>query len=264
MARWITGILLTLVAIALLLVADIYLLKCLLVLLSVVASLELLNVIMRFGGTGKKLVGAALTGLGSWLVLFDAPLVRLHMFVYAVLAIGFILEFPGSVNNSTKIKQTAFFVFGIFYLAFLFGLIGKLCDVPHYRFWLFLTLACTHLGDTGAYIVGRLVGKHKMAPTLSPGKTMEGLAGALVFSAFAAYGVRMIFWPTFDLVLVIVLGILISLVGVIGDLCESLLKRGFGVKDMGNMIPGHGGLLDRFDSLLFTAPLVYFITQLLP
>ncbi|HLD44713.1 MAG TPA: phosphatidate cytidylyltransferase, partial [bacterium] len=77
-------------------------------------------------------------------------------------------------------------------------------------------------------------------------------------------GVRMIFWPTFDLVLVIVLGILISLVGVIGDLCESLLKRGFGVKDMGNMIPGHGGLLDRFDSLLFTAPLVYFITQLLP
>jgi phosphatidate cytidylyltransferase len=260
MARWITGIILAIGAVSTILFVDPYLIKSLIVLLSLYAATELLSVTIKFAAMGKKAVGSSLTALGVWINLFSPSLLNLYMFIFAVLAIGFCLEFFGSTQCSVRIKQTAFFVLSVFYVTFLFSLIGLLTELSNYKFWIFLTLGATHLGDTGAYIFGKLFGKHKLAPTLSPGKTIEGVFGAVIFGMGAAYVVKMIFYPSFHPILILVLGGLVAIVGVIGDLSESLLKRGFGVKDMGNMVPGHGGILDRMDSLMFTAPIVYFIS----
>ena len=114
------------------------------------------------------------------------------------------------------------------------------------------------LGTTMAYLAGKAFGKHKLAPVLSPGKTWEGAAGgflgALIMAALLGWLLR------FPLAWSLTAGALTGLVAPLGDLFESAFKREIGVKDLGTMLPGHGGALDRFDSLLFTAPLVYWLT----
>jgi phosphatidate cytidylyltransferase len=116
------------------------------------------------------------------------------------------------------------------------------------------------LSDSGAYIVGSLIGRHKMIPRISPGKTWEGFGGAIVVSTLASLvfvhflGDRM---PAMTTMHAIILGVVLSSTAVIGDLIESLFKREAGVKDSGNFFPGIGGILDLLDSLLFNAPIMY-------
>ncbi len=119
------------------------------------------------------------------------------------------------------------------------------------------------MADTGAYFTGHLIGKHKLAPLVSPGKTVEGFIGGIVASILAAFFCKFIFWREFAFVPCLILGTLIGIVGPIGDLSESLIKRSVNVKDSGQFIPGHGGLLDRVDALLFTAPTVYYYVKFL-
>jgi phosphatidate cytidylyltransferase len=118
--------------------------------------------------------------------------------------------------------------------------------------------AMVMMTDTGAYYTGRAFGRHKLAPAISPGKTIEGSIGGFVTSAITGVLCRVIFFPEFQIVDALVLGAIIGIVGQLGDLAESLLKRSAGVKDSGNIFPGHGGMLDRLDSLLFCAPVMYF------
>jgi phosphatidate cytidylyltransferase len=112
--------------------------------------------------------------------------------------------------------------------------------------------------DTGAYYTGRALGRHKLAPTVSPGKTWEGAAGGMVASLAAAALAHYWFFPELSLPAALVLAALMNVFGVVGDLTESALKRGANAKDAAQILPGHGGLLDRLDSLLFNAPLLYY------
>ena len=116
--------------------------------------------------------------------------------------------------------------------------------------------------DTAAFYVGRALGRHKLAPDISPGKTWEGVAGGLV--AAAALGLLCHFWffPELPLKLAVPLALIMSILGILGDLTESALKRAAGAKDAAQILPGHGGLLDRLDSLLFNAPLIYYFGRL--
>ncbi len=123
--------------------------------------------------------------------------------------------------------------------------------------WLFFILLITWAGDTGAYIAGRFFGRHKLYPQVSPGKTLEGFFGGIVFAVLGACLARATFLPSLTLLDCLVLAPLADVAGVLGDLTESLLKRSASVKDSGRIFPGHGGILDRVDSLLFSAPLVY-------
>jgi len=123
--------------------------------------------------------------------------------------------------------------------------------------WLVFMLACTWASDTMAYLVGRKWGKHRIAPALSPGKTVEGAVGGVLGSILAAAMV-ILFNPELSVAFVLVLGTLVGVAAQVGDLVESAIKRQAGIKDAGGLIPGHGGILDRFDSMLFTAPLVYY------
>jgi phosphatidate cytidylyltransferase len=120
-------------------------------------------------------------------------------------------------------------------------------------FCLFLIFA----SDTGAYYTGRLIGRHKLAPHVSPGKTIEGSVGGLLSALAVAVLCKYWFFPAIPLADALVLAVVINIVGAIGDLCESMLKRGANVKDAASFLPGHGGMLDRLDSILFNAPVIY-------
>ena len=122
--------------------------------------------------------------------------------------------------------------------------------------WLLLVFVLLWANDTFAYLTGRLLGKHKLFERISPGKTIEGSIGGLVFTlagiiVFSHYVDWLSLWQAIGL------GLIAVVFGTLGDLCESMLKRQAGVKDSGNLIPGHGGVLDRFDSVLFAVPFVY-------
>lgn len=137
------------------------------------------------------------------------------------------------------------------------GLLAPL-NIPPGAAWVFLVLAITWIQDSAAYFVGRSIGRTRMAPILSPKKTWEGFAGGLVASILtAAVAVPLLGLPI-SLLSAALIGAAAGIAGPLGDLGESLIKRQVGVKDSGTLIPGHGGILDRMDSLLFTAPVIYF------
>ena len=115
--------------------------------------------------------------------------------------------------------------------------------------------------DTGAYYIGRAVGKHKLAPTISPGKTWEGVVGGLAAALALATAAHFWFFKELPLKWAFPLAAVMTVLGIFGDLTESALKRGAGAKDAAKILPGHGGALDRLDSLLFNAPLIYYFAH---
>lgn len=129
--------------------------------------------------------------------------------------------------------------------------------------WIVVVFVITIASDTSAYFVGRRFGRHRMAPYVSPNKTWEGSIGAAVAAMTAGALSVVLFGLPIAWAGGVLLGLIGSVAGQIGDLAESLIKRQIGVKDSGNLIPGHGGLLDRIDSLLFTAPVIYYLAVLL-
>jgi phosphatidate cytidylyltransferase len=131
-------------------------------------------------------------------------------------------------------------------------------DAPH---WIFFFLSAVWLGDTAAYCVGQTLGRHKLAPVISPKKTIEGALGGLLGSALAALLGKKILVPGASLLGLLFLSGLMGVASQFGDLAESALKRGAGIKDSSNLLPGHGGLLDRIDGVLFAAPVLFGYTR---
>ncbi|MBE2250384.1 MAG: phosphatidate cytidylyltransferase [Myxococcus sp.] len=127
--------------------------------------------------------------------------------------------------------------------------------------WVVAALVITWGNDTAAYFFGRFLGKHKLYPEVSPGKSWEGFFGGFVGAIGFMFLQRQFFAPFLTVTDCIFLGVCGSLLGPAGDLCESMLKRAYGVKDSGNIIPGHGGMLDRIDALIFNAPMVLLYVQ---
>ena len=115
--------------------------------------------------------------------------------------------------------------------------------------------------DTGAYYTGRAIGKHKLAPNISPGKTWEGVAGGMLAALALATVAHFWFFRELPLKWTLPLAAVMMILGVLGDLAESALKRSAGAKDAAKILPGHGGVLDRLDSLLFNAPLIYYFAR---
>jgi phosphatidate cytidylyltransferase len=148
------------------------------------------------------------------------------------------------------------------YVPFLLGFAAPLATPDDGEWRILAALAAVVLSDTGGFVAGVLFGKHPMAPTISPKKSWEGFGGAIVA---AAIGSAILLWQLFDVAVWwgAVFGAVIAVACVLGDLAESLLKRDLGIKDMSNLLPGHGGLMDRLDSILFALPTAYLLFQLL-
>jgi phosphatidate cytidylyltransferase len=127
--------------------------------------------------------------------------------------------------------------------------------------WIFFLLSVVWFGDTGAYYAGRMLGRHKLAPLISPKKTIEGSLGGLVGNTLAAILGKSLLLPQHPLLRLLLLAWVLGVVSQIGDLAESALKRGAGVKDSSSLLPGHGGMLDRIDGVLFAVPVLFCYTK---
>ncbi len=154
------------------------------------------------------------------------------------------------------------FLIGLVWVPGLLPFVVRLRSWEAGAAWVVVALAVAWLGDTGAYFAGRRFGSRPLYPLVSPKKTWEGLAGGVVAVVAGLFVARWLWLPELSVLDCVVLGVVGCLAGVIGDLSESLLKRAWGVKDSGWILPGHGGILDRIDSVLFTAPVVYVYATL--
>jgi len=171
--------------------------------------------------------------------------------------------FSGRDTNGALVDVAITFT-GIVYVAWLSAYMVLLrcwntngIDGRALIFFLFLVTWAT---DTGAYVVGSLIGRHKLYPKISPKKSVEGALGGLAFSVGIAVACKYTFYTVLTLHDALVLGVILGIVGQVGDLAESMIKRSARVKDSGGLIPGHGGMLDRIDSLLLNAPALYYYT----
>lgn len=207
---------------------------------------------------------------------YDVPIVLCIVIMLLIMA-AFILDdlsvelgmfaalliIPASYVMTSKpledsLPSSAVAVLATTYVGMLGGSLIRLHnDFPEGYKLVFFLLLVVWLGDSGAYYVGKQFGKHKLSPRISPKKTIEGMAGGMTASIITAIVIHYTFFPKFPLLHAIIAGVILSFAGVIGDLAESMWKRSAAVKDSGTLLPGHGGFLDRFDSILFTAPILY-------
>lgn len=244
----------------------------------IIAILALAVGLFEFFTLTKKLelkadAGIAYLGAAGLTVAFvvDAPANAPDLLMMAV-AIFIILvlitqAFRFQKDFSKMLAGAGVTILGTLYVAFLGGfLIATRVGFEHRPF------LSTHLlgffflvmmgSDTGAYFAGKAFGKHKLVPQISPGKTWEGLAGGLLVAAAFAALATFWFFPELPYQFSIPLAVVMAGVGVLGDLAESAMKRGSKTKDAANILPGHGGLLDRLDSLLLSAPILYYFARL--
>ena len=217
--------------------------------------------------------------LGGWVADGTRQFWILSLLILAGGAFLALLWLLACYHGRRVAATTAWLLGGPVYVGFLLAhipllaQIGDTGDLAGYgygyelgRRWLIFALLTTFATDSGAYFVGRLTGRHKMAPNLSPGKTWEGAAGGLAAALIAALLLSLL-PPQYlnlglDWWLPALIGMAVGIAAQGGDLLESALKRWAGVKDAGALFPGHGGMLDRLDSLLLTIPLVYYLTLL--
>ena len=196
------------------------------------------------------------------------------MFILLLMMGGSIIQLRKPIDGKQTATAIAVTTLGFVYVVVSFSFLARLIFLPEQEgsvpgAWLIIWLVVvTKFADMGAYIVGSLIGKHKMIPHISPGKTWQGFFGALFFSLLAGCGLFALLAEPLSILgswaWVIGLSLLLSLLAIVGDLAESVLKRSIGVKDSGQTLPGIGGALDLIDSICFTAPVLYFILKYLP
>ncbi len=242
-----------------------------------IAGFALAAGLFEFYSLTKKLelkADAAMGYLGAGALfvgfVFDAPAKAPDLLIASVgviiIAVLISQMFRFQKDFTKMLTGVGVTLLGVFYVAFLGGFLvatrvgfeSSTNLSTHLLAFFFLVIFGS---DSGAYFAGRALGKHKLAPGISPGKTVEGLIGGIVAAAAFAALSTWWFFPELPYKWSIPLAIVLAVVGVLGDLCESAMKRGSNTKDAASILPGHGGLLDRLDSLLFGAPILYYFAR---
>lgn len=243
------------------------------ILLAVLGWHEYCNLVRRLGANLAERAGAV------WIVCFFAAYwyssAKLMMLLAVEAMLGLLLQ-TVLFHKSVKPADSAYTLYGLLYIGGGFWAMlalrnGQLASyitdsfssvmLEPARFLMFLLIFSTWASDTFAFAVGKVKGKTKLCPSISPGKTQEGALGGFIGTVATALIFSLIF--QFSLIHALAIGLIIAIAAPLGDLVESILKRVCQVKDSGTLIPGHGGVLDRFDSLLFAAPAVYVYIMLI-
>ena len=261
--RLLSGILLVIIALATIISGGDVLFATLLM-ISFIGMTEIYKVLEI---SGTFLGGAGYIAAAGYYILIRMGradlVVMLAIAFLIVLMMIYVFSYP-----KYRSEQVMLAFFGLFYVAFMLSYVYQIRMLPQGAFIVWLVFICSWGSDTCAYCVGMLFGKHKMAPKLSPKKSIEGAVGgvvgaALLGAAYAAIMNRTMAGANAGVIqyaLICAVGALISMVG---DLAASAIKRNHDIKDYGNLIPGHGGILDRFVSVIFTAPIIYYMAVML-
>ena len=262
----------------------------------IIAAAVLVPILLLIVLVADKIIAAILFGLmmaiGAYELLYRTGLVRhMRLVLYScAMAFGITMwSYAGAVHAYLLIAIMLFcmVLFGEmmldhirvrfhmismcvvagFLIPYMLGAIIRILSMNLGRYLILIPFVVAFLSDAGAYFIGRKFGSHKLAPVVSPNKTVEGALGGVAFAVVGAivYTIILHFLDfRVNYFVAILYGILGSIVGMFGDLCFSIVKRQTGIKDYGNLIPGHGGILDRFDSMVFVAPLIEVLLYLLP
>lgn len=235
---------------------DTFLLACLLALLSAIGIAEFYR--MALPERKLELWLASLAGAALIFTPFAGE-DKLIIAGIALLFVGFALLFLFRIRSiETAAHEVALGLLAFLYIPFLLMHLVLLRETSFGVQWLFVIMLIVMTNDAAAYYIGSAFGKHRLYPLVSPKKSIEGAIGGLFGSLVGAMLSKFIYFPQLTFVDVVATALVIGTVGQAGDLFESLLKRSFGVKDSGTIIPGHGGVLDRMDSILFAAPVTYY------
>lgn len=224
----------------------------------VIALVEYFRMIGTAPGSGTRLLAIAACSLpvlasftGSATGMLTGGYLSLLGLVFLVLA------FYSSIDDVLSFLTSA--GFGVFYISLCSGYLVLIRFMPDGASWLLLLTAITAGSDTGAYYAGRAFGRRKLCANISPGKTINGAVGGIAAAVIASVLLAILLLPDVNIFRLALAAAVLSVIGIAGDLTESIIKRGTGVKDSGTILGGHGGLLDRVDSLLLTAPLLYVL-----
>jgi len=255
--RWITGVIAVPVVVSIVYFGTVLLFTALVTAVVVLACIEY-NA-MTFGKEfplekGMVLFGAVLLPLAAG---FGGP-ECLQAALTAIIVISFLLFLWNIRKVGISVLPLGRVFFALVYLPLLLSHFIFLRQEESGALWIFFILLLTSSGDIAAFYFGRTLGKHKLYPLVSPGKTVEGAIGSMAGSILACMLYQTFFLPTLPLGHAAILALVGNCLGQLGDLCESALKRSSGVKDSGTLLPGHGGMMDRLDSLIFLAPFVYY------
>lgn len=178
--------------------------------------------------------------------------------VFMTLIVLFLVFLRGAQHGSFDFNTLAKVIVGIIYCSFTLSHLLFIRQLPDGIVWVFLVLIMAFAGDTLGFYFGKTWGKRKLFPAISPGKTVEGLLGVIMGGVLTSIFFKVFFIPEMPAFHAVLMGFLGSIIGQLGDLSESAIKRTAGIKDSGVILPGHGGILDRIDGLLFSIPFLYY------
>ncbi len=205
----------------------------------------------------ERAVGIGIGLLLSIVISFgDTKEISPFLVIVLVILSAFIMV--TSKDLSSTISHMGIALFGVLFIGFLLAHVSLIRNMMNGRLWVLFLVTTVWAGDISALLIGSFLGRHKLYPKISPNKTYEGLGGALAGSILVALAFSHLFLPQLDKGTAILLGIGLGILGQLGDFTESMLKRSAQVKDSGTLIPGHGGMLDRLDSFLFSAPFLHY------
>ena len=257
--RVITGLILVPIAIYVTVFADRFLFFVIMEFITLLATREMVRLVNKDGAFIQPPLMWA-SAIAVPVSFYFGSMSVFVVTVFLLIFILFVLKMFSSNPVERVIEDVSLSFFSIILLPFLFSFFLMIRDIS--PMWLIFLFFVIWASDTFAYFTGISIGKRKMFPKISPKKTFEGLAGGFI-GAFIIAFLWNYFYFEINVFLMALIAADVIIVGVLGDLIESMLKRSADVKDSGSIIPGHGGILDRFDSLLFAAPVLYFYLHFL-
>lgn len=258
MKRWVTGLVAVPVLILVIGPAPRWIFQVFTYLASVIALFEFLRMTVPQIKLKYRLTAILFAGIFYYFTAYGLLFLLLPALPMAASVLLCLYLFGASSDRGHAPQEIGAILLGLLYIVAPMALIFFMDKYPNGNIWIFFLLATIILSDTGAFYAGRWLGRHKLYPAVSPGKTWEGAFGGLLLSLMAPLIFSLAFPAIFPLrKALFILAILFSVAGQVGDLAESMLKRSSGIKDSGTLLPGHGGLLDRIDGLLFAIPILY-------
>ena len=265
--RVISGIVFSLIWIAILLINNDWFDTSVVAILSLIATYEYFKAFKNAGHNPISWIGY-LGCLTIFLMGGIIPEEYKVLLIKIVVPLGLISAFTYMILGKVKrtIIDVAITIFSLLYIPFLFSFIKLILDMEYGRFFILYVLCGAFISDTFAFLVGSKLGKTKLAPDISPNKTVEGsiggIVGVIIFYVIITFIGKEVLTVDVNVFYWVLAGIAAAVAGQFGDLTASAIKRYCKVKDFGNIMPGHGGILDRFDSLMFVAPIVYIFIKL--
>jgi len=255
--RWLTGIIIVPLLLAVILFGSEAMFAAVVILFILGGVWEYNNMVFGREPAKEKIEGLILAVIIPLFFLYGNDRYLVAVLTFSVL-LAFMIFLWSIKESNFDFLSVAKVIFGMMYIPFLMSYFIAIRMLEKGIVWIVFVLVLAFVGDTVALYAGKYFGKHKLAPHISAGKTVEGLIGLVLGSTAACLAFGWYFLPEVPHIQIAILAFVGSIIGQLGDICESAIKRHYGLKDASSLLPGHGGILDRLDCLIFIAPYVYY------